>query len=817
MKKIRFFSIWLSSAMFLVLAGFDITGAAVYTGRSSFTPWSGYWWPIVSGELITGYRGSPSPLEKYDLYTTGVYPGLATQAEARSHPADDPEAKSWWGYCYSWANAAIMEDVTFAPSVNNGVAFAVGDKKGLLTLCHKDDPIRWASTDNDPLAFHQYLIEYIGEQKIPFAADLDHGIEVWSFAIYRYEMDVTEHAAYDDVACAITYASDFVPPDFNGTQPNYRNYYYRLYKATDGSYTHGIWINGSENNHPENVWMPIGQKAENPYLDYDIIRNIVLSVDDETEDRENLLPGHYLLTLSPDDTDVLDWSLPMGCQLKIVMALDPQSPTDVPISYTIAADGAPVAQGAVEHALRTETLEVLLAGEYRLTFGSSADNPAPAYVHFYVDIQYYTNAYFLSVPGRDAWKGLGMHNPAVSGNNVYVTHLLSQSGMPIYSTGAATRLPASAHWAGVLDRDYPWDYFSSTRPVLTRVSSQSPVQTVLLDGDAETLSGVPAVAGPGAGPAQLVAPWFTLFFDSSAHAFLKLFNTGSGNAGLDIDYYSADGFEMDRADIVIASREVAEYSAGNYPGRVDHDGWALITDASGMTGGVNALTIGMDCADALPLLSTAQTFYIPHLAAANGGWETQLVLMNPQSEVVAATLACIADADVIATQPIVLQPYEKYSVTLNEDFLGLSAERIRQSWLRINAALPVAGFFTYRFNSDSMASMPLITPSQFAEVRYAGHVASDAAHWWNGLMLLNKETQQNAVDIIAYSAAGARIASVRKMIPAMGKMVATVGGLFPGAKGKVASLKVTAAGQVAGTLLYGSRDANKQLSGIVLE
>ena len=69
-----------------------------------------------------------------------------------------------------------------------------------------------------PEEFHFWLLNYIKDQKKAFVADLLAGEEVWSFPIYRYEMQSSRSGNVESVSVRIYYANDFVPPDRIGTQ-----------------------------------------------------------------------------------------------------------------------------------------------------------------------------------------------------------------------------------------------------------------------------------------------------------------------------------------------------------------------------------------------------------------------------------------------------------------------------------------------------------------------------------------------------------------------------------------------------------------------
>jgi hypothetical protein len=164
--------------------------AQTETHQASFLPWSGHWWPYTEGGLGTGlgYRGTPAPLEKYGLLTTGSVFSTALTWYLKEHY--DPNAEPWYGLCLYWARAACYEHINILPSSEDNLLFRVGDKKGLLTLAHNSDSEIYGQ-GQFPEVFHQWLLTYIKEQKEAFVADLSAGPEVWSHPIHKYDMETS--------------------------------------------------------------------------------------------------------------------------------------------------------------------------------------------------------------------------------------------------------------------------------------------------------------------------------------------------------------------------------------------------------------------------------------------------------------------------------------------------------------------------------------------------------------------------------------------------------------------------------------------------
>ena len=162
----------------------------------------------------------------------------------------DPEAPLWYGLCAYWARAASYEHIDILPSSENNIIFRVGDKKGLLTLAHNSD-IGELPNGSVPEEFHFWLLNYIKDQGKAFVADLDPGDEVWSYPIYRYEMQTSETETSSRFRVRIYYADDVVIPDYMGTLVRTSDYTYDLFLDGAGAITGGQWTGDSIADHPE--------------------------------------------------------------------------------------------------------------------------------------------------------------------------------------------------------------------------------------------------------------------------------------------------------------------------------------------------------------------------------------------------------------------------------------------------------------------------------------------------------------------------------------------------------------------------------------
>lgn len=271
-------------------------------------PWSGWWWPTARGELVYGYRGYPAPLQKYDYVTSGTYDGKATLYGEKYYYSGDSE--SWWGHCWNWAAASIMEPEPACAGVYEGVVFYVGDKKGLLTVAYSEAEHVVATSGgfgvDSPIGFHGVLYDYIAVRGTPLVMDLGTEPEHWNFPVYRFSVERSVAGEVITFTTTIYYASDSVRPDYVGISALWRTYKYWFRMDGDEIVDSG-W--GEETAPPQGAWEILGPGCMNPGIDVTEVRRIAEKDDDNfggnrsQETAAAISSGHYAPLLGITD----DW------------------------------------------------------------------------------------------------------------------------------------------------------------------------------------------------------------------------------------------------------------------------------------------------------------------------------------------------------------------------------------------------------------------------------------------------------------------------------------------------------------------------------
>jgi hypothetical protein len=252
-------------------------------GMAQFVPWSGSYWPIGQGLLIEG------PLTKYDQIT-----GHGAAPWEFQTNAPGPQVPYWFGYCHAWCSAAVMDREPIRPRTVmvaglGPVGLDIGDQKGMLTACHTEDVaqhygIRYTGQpyedpqDIYPDELWRVLRLYIQEQGVPIVMDIEAGPEVWNYPVYAYEVRYgpDESGSQYVGEMSVWMCDDTVPPDFVGVKVAKETYYF-TFQIQGGSVAMGSgrWIGPSVENHPDFAWYPQIAVAQNPEIQYDVIKELV--------------------------------------------------------------------------------------------------------------------------------------------------------------------------------------------------------------------------------------------------------------------------------------------------------------------------------------------------------------------------------------------------------------------------------------------------------------------------------------------------------------------------------------------------------------
>jgi hypothetical protein len=299
----------LAAAALLVCVTAPAYAQAVESAAANTTPWSGWWWPAKTGNLVLGYHyGDPGALVKHDQITGRQ----SAQWEQGNQFHFSPNGPEWWGHCHAWAAAAVLEPEPTHDVNMNGVDFHVGDIKGLLSEAHYSDRAtfygqRYNGNPGDdfqdmyPMMVWYVLRQYVNLNKAPILFDLNPGPEVWSYPCYKYQLsfqpidDVTYQGAASaasslegrqspgPVSGAASYQGQLslwvatfnVYPDVVGTATEQHDYTF-VFQAQGNQLVTGSdhWMGASLQDHPDFAWYPTQQAQGNQQLDYNFVTQL---------------------------------------------------------------------------------------------------------------------------------------------------------------------------------------------------------------------------------------------------------------------------------------------------------------------------------------------------------------------------------------------------------------------------------------------------------------------------------------------------------------------------------------------------------------
>jgi hypothetical protein len=782
--------------------------------EANHIPWSGYWWPMSEGGLGTGadYRGHPAPLEKYDLLKMGFYPALGTLWYLDTYY--DPEAPYWWGQCADWALAACYEHMAFFPSSVDNLIFRVGDKKGLMTLAHNNDlAIREDGTR--PEIFHYWLLHYIRDQKQPFVADLDPSEEVWSYPIFKYDMSQTRNGSTQSVTVTIFCADDMVFPDYMGTAVQTKTYTYVLTLDGEGEITDGVWTEESIDDHPEMLLFPLIQRTTSPYLDYTEVRGLANSRDDFLENGSNeveISPGTYHLVLMDEDT------YQISCSVSDTILLDleqePGSIQDIAAVLT-DADGFSVEAMMVSEASSMHLVLMAQNPPYLISL-TQEDYSDPNLYTLTLDLK---RSFMQQIPylpkSGGMWSGFAMTNPKDMARDGIVLVTYDAEGSPIQTILGPEDLQTKEKSLFFFN-DLPWrrhEYASTERLLLV---SEGPVSLLNLYGYSDNRMAC-FVQGEKRGR-HLVIPDVKPAMSLDVSMFGAVINESTKDAEVRMCVYAQDGDLTREVNVTLASGEKLPIVPGNNPFFSMPDGGWIDIESSGnaeLSGYQRLMSSrSLEAVFALPVHEGRKI--VPHVPPPEG-WITRISLVNPnddENRIVFHPSRAGEDRD--EDLVIILGPYEKREIEIQEWFGWHRGDPFFHSVIELQGQGPFVGYYTYALSSGlgDEASLPLLEENDFRSELVLPHSTAGSSFWWTGIGLFNPTSYQVTVRVEPYNDQGERLGDAVGTLPlAPGEydvmFVESLGGEWASDISFVKFVVRELEGVIGGFYLYGNKSKGK--------
>lgn len=785
-------------------------GAAQDTREAAFTPWSGYWWPTTEGALATGdgYRNHPAPIEKYELYRDGSYPGEATRWYL-THDYD-PQALGWYGLCHAWAAAAVYEHIEFKPSAIDNIIFYVGDKKGLITACHDTDAsIR--ENAQTPDIFHYWLLRYIQDEGVDFYAELDPSEEVWNYPVYKYEMTTSETGGAMDVICKIWYADDMVSPDFQGTKARTKTYTYTL-SMVGSEITGGEWTGNSHTDHPTQLRLPVTPATPNVHLDYETIRELAATIDDDLESNDpvNITPGGYNLILLNEDVYTIDCH--EGDQ--VMVNLEKIDDMTEPVSIIVTDDqGNTVASESVSSTAEMRFSAASPPYEVRIF---RSDYGEGGIYRLEIDFQKAFEFINLKVQKGFGWGGYAITNADESiCETVYVVGYRQDNSAIQTYFGPFSLSPGEKRI--FLVSDFPVRNSEKNDLFGVKILADKPLYVTNLTGYYE--KNMSCLDGGGDAGCQLVIPDTASAWNFSKQISWGIHNSDTREATVSLARYSSDGELKDEVTSIIPANQAIFYngSASPFSGNVDN-GWIRVTGADEncrLKGQVEWLINGVTTAETLSPLKSGQEFLVPHVAQ-DSFWTMRITVINT-ADVENSIELDFVNGELISTAQVLLGPGEKKTVAI-DDIIDAGLHTLSDSSLIIRSSAEMTGFYAFETPADHVY-YPLIAADFLHEDLTLPHVAT-GNYWWTAINLFNPTSTPVDFRLKPYDSQGQPMADhqVEMHLDAMKKDVFTLASRFGAISTQVAFLKIQVIKGPGIVGVYGMGNRNcSMLSGSVLQ
>jgi hypothetical protein len=733
------------------------TAAAVY--ETDVTPWSGYWWPYRFGGLGTGldYRGYPSPIEKYLLLTTGDDDGPLLDWYMNRHY--DPNALAWEGLCPYFARAAANESYDIFPSSEDNMVVRVGDKKGLLMLCHDFDTFTKANGDN-PVRFHFWLLDYIKDQGRAFTADLSQQ-EVWWYPVYKYDMTTQRIGLQENVSVRIYYASDNVSPDYVGTHTKTKSYTYTLTLNSAGDIIDGEWTGSSITNHPDTMEIQHSAAAKCPYIDCDYVRQLAQSKDDFLEIHNNGIrpidPGTYNLILLDPDQYIINGQ--PGDSVYIKIEKDDTSDEAIEIEITDAEEvsifnDTLVSKQKVESVIQIENPPYLLS----LTQENYTEDPNIYILSVDKRTAFYQNVPFI--PKDGSWSGFVVANTSDETTEDVMLVTSDKDGQALQTVFGPTDLEPGEKQILMLE-DLPWRplEYSDLDSIMMMANQQADFLN-LFALDFDPMAGF--VQGNARGT-HLVVPDTSGQYNFSRRVQGAVFNETFDQASVSFSVFKGDGELKTETTETIDPGGIYSIIPGRKPFyHTSDDGWIEIASEGAMLSAYQYMsnqTGNWDVIDtifALPVENTDKV--VPIVTQPDGWWTTKITLINPNDQMNTVKLH-FAEAGLNQDEDMNLEfdAYEKRVINIT-DLLGkMPGEAYYQSILEVSSQDPIVGYYSYAspYGGDQ-ANFPLLDWDAFKDELSLYHLANNSV-FWTGVCICNPNDFQVKVKMEVYDHEGEMI------------------------------------------------------------
>lgn len=747
--------------------------------EADYIPWSGYWWPTIHGGLVTGidYRRHPAPIEKYDYVTSGIFNGPASEYVREHHY--DRDAPLWGGLCFCWSAASILEEEPVHKGVYKGTAFRVGDKKGLLTAAYIGTLYTRYSTDT-PEEFHGVLEKFIADQKIPIIIDLGTGGEVWNYPVFKYETVYTEEGNRRHYTTLIHYVTDQVRPDYIGSQVQKSLFFYYFDLDPDGNIIESGWEHDTIP--PTKATEPLGTEPSVTGLDYDIVKEIVNTVDDPFEENDTMewpadLPnGRY--TMVAIDNDYFEFELKNGGSLTVRAEPEEDQYALIEVDTylrTYAPDGELIeeTQGVGSHTISAdETGE----GIYIVEIEPLKAAAEPIYKLFVDHRLAYQG--ILPVYPLGTWQsGIALLSPhGMSGfrsDRIFFS-LMDNEAFP---QTTYRYMPAPLHFTGMFE-DIGFALGSGNEYIRVDADKEFRGLQTMTAGDALMLGSNMIFLDQAA--SEIFFPFFKRI--GGWNTYFGVINIGNQEEEVFRKSYDENGSVVASDIITMAPYEKMETDTFSIPillGGTESMSLSTSSERDSLIAYIRLMNASPGSRGrSLTPITQARigTLVIPHVAS-DEQWRTTIAIMNTGPEDSDVTFSAYnSEGDLTDISVQVLKSKQNLVAQTPEIFPDTPEDEITSIKIRSENDQPLSGIFLYETTDEiRMAGIP-IRPARSSELSLP-HIACDP-FWWTGIGVMNAGDSWTDVSFSLFNEYGYVLDSVTRELNPNQRMAEVVRNLF---------------------------------------
>jgi len=558
--------------------------------------------------------------------------------------------------------------------------------------------------------------------------DLGTEGEVWFYPVFKYDTDYVQQGNLRHYTTRIYYASDGVRPDYTGTFVSSSTYNYYFQVDGTGNITGMGWEGESIGRAPVRACEPFGTNPQNPGIDYNVVRQIVMTDDDAYEENDDPGSGvavstgaHNLIAM---DDDFFYVTLKQGDSLSISIDSD----TEDMILRTYNPAGTELDETGTGEAQLIEAQD-----DGKFTLAVVSDDPEMENLYtLYVEHRLPFQAAFPIHPAGSWDTGISLLDPEGIGGRRIVS-VFDNDGHPMKSL--ATNFSTSL--LGLMEEDLG---LSRAENGYIKVDSDSPLLGLEASMALDYLMLGANLMPLGDSSGEIFFPHFSN--QGGWKTSFGLLNTGDVTETVLRKSYGDEGQILQTQTLTLAPGERREEETAYVPILVNGArcmSAETLSNRASLLGYIKFLSPSFGSRGrALVRLAGGggdSELVVPHVASGNDWW-TGLAVMNTGYDDSETLFTAYDDnGNLVANSVYALRPNENLIKMATDLFPGTPAGSIASIRIFSQGGEALSGLILYGTSSyDCLAGMPMTAPREFP--LYLSHIASSEG-WWTGIGIVN--------------------------------------------------------------------------------